>query len=176
MLKQRSIWSFTFSLVLFGTMFSLPATTAADSRPNFEMPFPCKQTWNSNTRSNHNPKWAIDFQHSDAYGKKVVASYSGKVVTVKDLGNQSYGKFIKIQHGNSGWSTLYAHLSKISVKKNQQVKQGQTIGYVGSTGNSTGPHLHYEQIYKGNPQKAYLHGQKVYYWGDRKYTSHNQCN
>jgi murein DD-endopeptidase MepM/ murein hydrolase activator NlpD len=70
------------------------------------------------------------------------------------------GKYIKIQHG-SGFETAYAHLSVISVKKGQKVKQSQIIGKVGSTGRSTGPHLHYEMYKNGgyiNPLKADVPG------------------
>jgi murein DD-endopeptidase MepM/ murein hydrolase activator NlpD len=62
--------------------------------------------------------------------------------------NGGYGKFIKISHGG-GYETAYAHLSKINVKKGEKVKQGEVIGEVGSTGASTGPHLHYEMIVDG---------------------------
>lgn len=62
--------------------------------------------------------------------------------------NGGYGKFIKINHGQ-GFVTAYAHLSKIYVKKGQRVTQGDLIGAVGSTGNSTGPHLHYEMHKNG---------------------------
>lgn len=62
--------------------------------------------------------------------------------------NGGYGKFIKINHGQ-GFATAYAHLSKIYVKKGQRVTQGDLIGAVGSTGNSTGPHLHYEMHKNG---------------------------
>ncbi|WP_234032136.1 M23 family metallopeptidase [Parerythrobacter jejuensis] len=55
----------------------------------------------------------------------------------------SYGKFIKIGHGND-LETRFAHLSRIAVTKGAMVKKGDLIGYVGSTGRSTGPHLHYE--------------------------------
>ena len=69
----------------------------------------------------------------------------------------AYGKYIRIRHANN-YKTAYAHLSKFA-KTSGRVKQGQTIGYVGSTGRSTGPHLHYEIIRNGkriNPQKLKL--------------------
>jgi len=68
--------------------------------------------------------------------------------------NGSYGNFISIRH-NSVYTTNYAHLSGYAVKYGQEVIQGQTIGYVGSTGFSTGPHVHYEMVKNGtkiNPQ------------------------
>jgi len=60
----------------------------------------------------------------------------------------SYGYRVGIRH-NGTYSTNYAHLSKIAVKRGAKVKQGDIIGYVGSTGFSTGPHLHYEMIKNG---------------------------
>jgi len=62
--------------------------------------------------------------------------------------NGSYGNFISIRH-NGTYSTNYAHLSRYAVKNGQKVKQGDVIGYVGSTGFSTGPHLHYEMVKNG---------------------------
>ena len=59
----------------------------------------------------------------------------------------SYGNYVEIDHGN-GYKTLYGHMSEIAVSQGQAVTQGQTIGYVGSTGNSTGNHLHLE-VWKG---------------------------
>lgn len=66
--------------------------------------------------------------------------------------NGGYGKYIKIRHGN-GFVSAYAHLSSIDskIKKGARVTQGQLIGRVGSTGRSTGPHLHYEVYENGNP-------------------------
>jgi len=57
--------------------------------------------------------------------------------------NGAYGKYIRIRH-NSTYKTAYAHLSRIKIGKGKRVRQGQVIGYVGTTGRSTGPHLHYE--------------------------------
>lgn len=67
-----------------------------------------------------------------------------------------YGKYVSIKH-NGTYSTAYAHMSQINVKPGQRVRQGQVIGRVGSTGNSTGPHLHFEVIKDGsqiNPTKV----------------------
>lgn len=66
-------------------------------------------------------------------------------VVVKSGWNGGYGNYIKVKHGN-GYETVYGHLSKVSVKKGQKVKKGDVIGKVGSTGRSTGAHLHYEII------------------------------
>jgi murein DD-endopeptidase MepM/ murein hydrolase activator NlpD len=60
-----------------------------------------------------------------------------------------YGNVVKVQHGKER-STLYAHLSRIDVRKGQPVEQGQRIGAVGATGWATGPHLHFEFLVNGN--------------------------
>lgn len=75
-----------------------------------------------------------------AKGLPILATADGQVVTYKR--GRGYGIHVVVDHG-SGYKTLYAHLSKKRVKKNQKVKRGQIIGYLGSTGRSTGPHLHY---------------------------------
>ena len=59
-----------------------------------------------------------------------------------------YGYLVQIDHGN-GYKTLYGHMSSIAVSQGQAVTQGQVIGYVGSTGNSTGNHCHFEVRYNG---------------------------
>ena len=93
----------------------------------------------------------LDFRSET--GSPVRATASG---TVETAGwNGGYGKLVEIDHGN-GYSTRYGHLSEIDVKPGQQVKIGQIIGKVGSTGRSTGPHLHYETRIDGDavdPQK-----------------------
>ena len=77
-------------------------------------------------------------------GTPVMASASGEVVVAKAGGyNGGYGSYVVIQHGN-GSQTLYSHLSKVSTYDGESVVQGEVIGYVGSTGKSTGNHLHFE--------------------------------
>jgi murein DD-endopeptidase MepM/ murein hydrolase activator NlpD len=87
-----------------------------------------------------------------------MASGDGRVSYVGEKGG--YGKAIVLEHGG-GISTLYAHLSGFArgVRTGQRFKQGQHIGYVGSTGTSTGPHLHYEYRVNGihrNPRTVRL--------------------
>jgi len=79
--------------------------------------------------------------------------------------NGAYGKYIRIRHNNE-YKTAYAHLSSFvkNIYKGKRVNQGDIIGYVGSTGNSTGPHLHYEVIFKNkqiNPMKMKLPSNKI---------------
>ena len=88
----------------------------------------------------------VDF--ACASGTPIMAAKSGKVVisTALRYGNgnyRSYGEYIVISHGD-GTMTLYGHMSSRAVSVGTEVGQGQVIGYVGSTGNSTGPHLHFE--------------------------------
>lgn len=93
----------------------------------------------------------LDFRAST--GDPVRATANGKIVTAGWSGG--YGRLIEVDHGN-GLTTRYGHLSEISVKVGEQVKIGQVIGAVGSTGRSTGPHLHYETRIDGeavDPQK-----------------------
>jgi murein DD-endopeptidase MepM/ murein hydrolase activator NlpD len=93
----------------------------------------------------------LDFRA--AMGDPVRATANGKVASSGWAGG--YGRMVEIDHGN-GLSTRYGHLSEISVKVGDQIKIGQVIGAVGSTGRSTGPHLHYETRIDGeavDPQK-----------------------
>ncbi len=89
-------------------------------------------------------------------GTPVVATADGVVIFAGRFGG--YGNTVIISHRN-GFRTLYAHLRKIVVKRGQRVRRGQVIGTVGSTGLSTGPHLHYEVRYRGkalNPRNYIL--------------------
>ena len=75
-------------------------------------------------------------------GNPIYAVDNG-VVVYSGWNNWGYGNVIVIDHGN-GWQSLYSHLSTIGVSCGASVYQGGTIGYMGSTGNSSGPHLHFE--------------------------------
>ena len=76
-------------------------------------------------------------------GTPVVASASGDVIVSRDSGwNGGYGDYLVIKHTN-GTQTLYAHMNGVIVGSGARVVQGQVIGYVGNTGKSTGPHVHF---------------------------------
>ncbi|MDO4200214.1 MAG: peptidoglycan DD-metalloendopeptidase family protein [Clostridia bacterium] len=92
---------------------------------------------------------AIDIAGGGIYGANVVAANSGTVIMVcTDGRGGGYGNYIVIDHGN-GKSTLYGHLSCVSVSRGQRVSKAQKIGNVGNTGFSTGPHLHFEYRVNG---------------------------
>lgn len=114
--------------------------------------------WNEDRGSyNHG---AIDIAGSGIMWSSVVASASGTVVIASNTCSHNYGKdyscgcgggygnYVWLDHGN-GKATVYAHLSDLTVSEGDYVSAGQLIGYVGSTGHSTGPHLHFETRYYG---------------------------
>jgi len=86
----------------------------------------------------------IDISGYNVYGKNIVAANSGTVITAVTtyIPKKGYGKYVIIDHGG-GYRTLYGHCSSLLVKVGQTVKRGDPIALVGSTGNSTGPHLHF---------------------------------
>lgn len=81
-------------------------------------------------------------------GTPVESPATGAVVAASSWGD--FGKHVLVDHGN-GVRSLYGHLKEIDVKAGQRVEKGQVLGLVGSTGRSTGPHLHYELLVKGKP-------------------------
>jgi murein DD-endopeptidase MepM/ murein hydrolase activator NlpD len=88
------------------------------------------------------PEFHPGMDFSAPQGTEIFATGDG-VVERADASAQGYGNHVVINHGY-GYETLYGHMSKMAVKVGQQVKRGQLIGYVGSTGLSTAPHVHYE--------------------------------
>ncbi|MBL9019640.1 MAG: M23 family metallopeptidase, partial [Myxococcales bacterium] len=152
---------------------NLPTDVIEATTP-FQLPFPCGQVWAGQTRTNHSPTNSVDFNRLNDSGDTVVAAKAGRVSRVANAGNVSYGRWIEINHGN-GYTTRYAHLSRQVVSVGQSVAQGQKIGEVGSTGGSTGPHLHYEVRLNGVAIRASFDGRGALYFGTRNYTSQNRC-
>jgi hypothetical protein len=124
--------------------------------PDFEMPFVCGQRWTGTTRSSHSPSaYTIDWNTNNDLGRPALASAPGVVTRAVSL-TGSYGRYVIVDHGN-GFTTLYAHLNSIATTVGSFVDQGELIGYVGTSGNSTGPHLHFEERKDGAYFKPYLH-------------------
>ncbi len=121
------------------------------STGNFTWPVPGFTNISCGYSSGHK---AIDVSGGgrNMYGAQIVAADSGRVVAATY--HYSYGNYVMIDHGG-GYSTLYAHASSLAVSVGQTVTKGQTIAYVGSTGNSTGNHLHFEVRVNGVRQNPF---------------------
>ena len=109
-----------------------------DGRRGGNYPYPITSAWNE-ARDGGRHHTGVDFGMSK--GTPIGASIPGKVASASY--NGGYGNLVVVQ-ANDGKRILYAHQSKMAVKAGQQINAGTLIGYVGSTGNSTGPHLHFE--------------------------------
>jgi hypothetical protein len=137
---------------------AVPAPEATiTAAPNFKAPFPCGQQW---TYSHHSAevRLALDFVRTDGgatRGTPQVASAAGVAHRYSQPGGA--GNYIVIDHGG-GWTTYYFHLDAFLVASGSYVEQGQPIGITGSTGNSSGPHIHYEQLYNGVGQTIRING------------------
>lgn len=108
--------------------------------------------------SEFGPRWGtnhngLDISGSDVYGADIVASDGGTVILAQE-DNSGYGRYVIIDHEN-GYQTLYGHCSKLCVSVGDKVSSGQKIAEVGSTGYSTGPHLHFEVIDNGTKVDPY---------------------
>ena len=148
----------TTALAAVGAL--LASASAANAAPvtAYQMPFPCGQSWTGTTRYSHSPSPnAIDWNRTDDVGDPVVAAAAGVVTTAVPYGTRGYGHYVVIDHGN-GESTLYAHLQSVNVGLGQTVDQGSLIGLLGNTGNSTGPHLHFEQRLNGHDVEPWSSG------------------
>lgn len=138
------------------------AATAAPAdgggQPAFRSPFTCGQTWFARTYSGHAANavdWNMDGSGEADHGQPVFASAPG----VTRPGNESrgYGRFVVVDHGN-GWSSMFAHLSEITVREGQAVDATTMIGRVGRSGHADASHLHLEQRRNGRPQPVTLDG------------------
>ncbi len=92
------------------------------------------------------PHTGIDI--ATRYNTPVIATADGIVEDVSE--DSVYGKHVLVKHKN-GYETLYAHMSSVRVSKGERVRKGQVLGFVGMTGHTTGPHVHYEVRLKGVP-------------------------
>jgi hypothetical protein len=153
-------WSCALSLVVGATVLAgLPgaAYAASTSGPDYEMPFPCGDRWTGSSRSSHSPSsLSIDWNRTNDLGAPMMAAAPGVVTKVSDLGSRSYGRYVVVDHG-AGRSTVYAHLQYIWTTLGETVDQGTLIGQVGSTGGSTGPHLHFEERLNGKVHQSWFH-------------------
>ncbi|GAA3194954.1 FG-GAP-like repeat-containing protein [Dactylosporangium siamense] len=134
----------------------LVSASPAAAAPLFKAPFPCGQRW---TYDHHSAevRQALDFVRTDGTtnGTPQVATAAGVAHRLSQPGGA--GNYISIDHGG-GWMTYHFHLSAYSVPDGAYVQQGQQIGITGSTGNSSGPHLHYEQLFNGVGQVISING------------------
>jgi len=138
-----------------------PLRLQASARPQtaFQVPFRCGEDWYGSTRSSHSPSvLSVDWNRTDDFDKPVVSSGPGTVTTAT-RSSSGYGNWVVVDHG-SGESTLYAHLNSIAVRVGQKVAPGDMVGRLGTTGNSTGPHLHYEQRRNGSVIHPWFDGKE----------------
>ncbi|MER7908994.1 M23 family metallopeptidase [Streptomyces sp. NPDC096068] len=169
----------TLLALVAGLLTALVTTTPAQAAPLFKAPFACGQKW---TYSHHSAevRQALDFVRSDGggtAGAPVLASASGTAYRYSQPSGA--GNYIVIEHGG-GWKTYYFHLSAYAVAHGAAVSQGQRIGTTGSTGNSSGAHIHYEQLYNGVGQPITINGASLApypgSYGSRHLTSDNGCS
>lgn len=146
-----------------GVLVSATASVAVAWEPDFEAPFGCGQQWQAGTRSGHSPSYySVDFNRDDDYRAPVLMSAAGRVTDVVDLGTSSYGRYVVVDHGG-GWTSLFAHLDAQWVVEGQWLDQGQFVGLLGTSGGSTGPHLHFEERLNRTDQHAVFHGDRLDY-------------
>ena len=138
------------------------ATAAAQNKPStkgWAWPYPGDYGIHSAYGMRYHPIYHYYRMHTGVdlggrYGNPIVATRAGEVILVRNpyqgrnTGGSGYGNYIVIDHGD-GYASLYAHLKETLVSVGQQVNAGEKIALCGSTGTSTGPHLHFEIIYNG---------------------------
>lgn len=143
---------------MFGEYSNLPTSILVNSDTFFAHPCPDASIISSPYGVRYHPilkkkkfHSGIDLKGPGCYGKPVIASAGGTVIKAS-FDDGGYGNYIVIEHTDpSGkkWRTLYGHLSEKTVSRNDPVSRGDVIGAIGSTGRSSGPHLHFEIRYNG---------------------------
>jgi len=163
--------------VHFVMLIAVLASALSVAQPIIQMPFPGGETWKAHTYPGHPPStYSLDFNMGtgwDDYRKPVLAGASGTVVRYPY--SRGYGNYLDVNLGG-GWSLRFAHLDSISVSNGQVVGPLTQVGTVGTTGNSTHPHLHYEQLQNGVPQHIRFDGQPVTYVNYPSYVSMTSKN
>ncbi|MCY1061153.1 M23 family metallopeptidase [Nannocystis sp. SCPEA4] len=148
---------------------------APDTVPHFQAPYPCGQSW---TYSHHDAevRRALDFidNGGNTDGAPAIAALAG--VATRHYQEGGAGNYIVIDHWG-GWQTYYFHLQAFSVEDGTYVQQGQEVGLVGSTGASSGPHMHFEELRNGEGKDIWLNGQLLApYPGEYFQQSHTSAN
>ena len=140
-----------FARFFYNNLFPLPYRRPLRSKLKITSGFGFRR------RPGRGPFGPIEFHRgldiNAAMGEAVYATASGKVVFVR-YSRKGYGNRIMIEH-HQGYTTLYAHMKSLFVQKNQYVRAGEIIGEAGSSGYSTGPHLHYEIRKRSNAVNPY---------------------
>jgi hypothetical protein len=140
-----------------GLAVRLAPAAAAGPRPLFQLPFACDDVWRLSTYNGHDD-YDIDMfaTSGTTAGRPILASYGG---TVDFAGwNDGAGWYVKLNHGG-GWQTLYLHMrARPVVTTGLSVARGRVLGYVGSTGSSSAPHLHFEQVRDGAKTESWFNG------------------
>ncbi len=131
---------------VYGSVTNVPDSFLVDLS-NFSMPHEGYVTSNFGRRGRRRYHYGIDLKVN--VGDTIYAAFDGKV-RVKEFERRGYGYYLVVRHLN-GLETVYGHLSKFLVAENEFVKSGQPIALGGSTGLSTGPHLHFETRFLGKP-------------------------
>lgn len=143
----------------FGTYYELPESILVDTAGYFAWPVPSVRAITSPFGWREDPVYGgrafhhgIDIAQSGCEGEPVIASAAGTVIDIQ-FKTTGYGLNVTVEHvdndGNT-WRTKYAHLNQISVERGQTVERGTVVGAVGTTGKSTGPHLHFEILFQGS--------------------------
>ncbi|NUW44429.1 M23 family metallopeptidase [Nonomuraea rhodomycinica] len=172
-------------VTLAAAVLALPAPASAHASGvlavTHKSPFNCGKTFYANNwTGGHNPEGSIDWQDyggDDVNGETVRATAAGTAYFY-DAGSTSYGKWVEVRHSD-GTRTRYAHLASMvkAAGSSLSVSQGTAIGTVGSTGNSSAPHLHYEQRYSdgGMDTSPTVEGVTVSLGQKKAISSSNAC-
>lgn len=173
--RVRLFLSVAVVLVLAGAMamFAERRMRPPGPRPAFQLPVACGETWRLSTYPGHGD-FDVDLYPTsgETYGRPILAAAAGTVVragTNGRLGDRNPdnpdgemgrggGYWVKIDHGGK-WSTLYLHMLEAPmVAEGQRVEAGDQLGKIGSTGESSAPHLHFEQQRDGSKVESYFDG------------------